>query len=417
MFDTLTLNDKSTELLLLINDEYIKDNKDRLFDVYYYWYDNNSYKSRYKIIKRRNNNIITNKAYDKINTIIVNNDNTVVCISPPKFTKLQHFMNKNKNIDEVLKQEYLEGTGVNLFWDNCIGLSGGWEISTNNKIGGHCNSYVNRNKTFRDMFLEIIKQRNIDLNVLDKQYCYNFIIQCKEFLKVKQIINNNIYLRSIYEIINVKDNNNNLTNVIIKRMTNMEINESFIYLSKFLLPSFPLYTSYKSLISSKNDFNQHYSVKGIILYNKNTNDTTVIRNKVFDMVLNIEKNNYEKQIECLQNNNNYLKGKNKKETNEYYFHKNNKKMYTKQLYNNYISCFILKKNDINEYPRHYIFHMKKLNEIYRRNKKCIDYNFVIQYVNNLHVTILSQTINFPYQCKIFDDNIIDDFKSNTGVEL
>jgi hypothetical protein len=44
---------------------------------------------------------------------------------------------------------------INVFWDDSIGLTGGWEIATRNTVGATSSFYKGpKAKTFRDMFLD-----------------------------------------------------------------------------------------------------------------------------------------------------------------------------------------------------------------------------------------------------------------------
>ena len=70
---------------------------------------------------------------------------------------------------------------INVFWDSNIGLSGAWEISTRNTVGAESSFYKSPNsKTFRTMFLEAAINNNLDLDSLNKNFCYSFVLQHPE---------------------------------------------------------------------------------------------------------------------------------------------------------------------------------------------------------------------------------------------
>ena len=126
---------------------------------------------RYKVIRYNKDTL----CYDNIPTygiyrsVIVNSNNQVVCFSPPKSVNADAFIKKyNEKTSSLTAEEFVEGTMINVFWDNKIGLSGSWEISTRNKVGALSSFYTSsKSKTFRDMFLEAAKECNLEIANLD----------------------------------------------------------------------------------------------------------------------------------------------------------------------------------------------------------------------------------------------------------
>ena len=72
--------------------------------------------------------------------------------------------------------------------------------------------------------------------------------------------------------------------------------------------------------------------------------------------------------------------------------------FTRTLFKSYINCFIHKEKPLAEYPYPYKNHMYFLHQQYlnklREEKKCVDYSFVIDYINNLEPTKLMYSLNY-----------------------
>ena len=80
-----------------------------------------------------------------------------------------------KNINQSFEVEIsTEGTHIKVFWYNEE-----WKVSTSRSIEAGL-SFWNSEKSFKEMFYETCEYENIDLNSLDKDYCYSFIMQHPE---------------------------------------------------------------------------------------------------------------------------------------------------------------------------------------------------------------------------------------------
>ena len=99
---------------------------------------------------------------------------------------------------------------INVFFDKNVGLLGSWEISTRNIVGAICNFYKssNSNKTFRQMFIEAAMVCNLDINNLDKELSYSFVLQHPENKIVIPFSKPDLYLVAVYKIYNGLNNVN-----------------------------------------------------------------------------------------------------------------------------------------------------------------------------------------------------------------
>jgi len=149
---------------------------------------------------------VPNRAY---RSAIVQNEK-LVCLAPAKSINSDHFdqiIASTVSNPTNLITHIIEGTMVNLFWDEC---QGSWEIATRRNIGGNC-SYFSQDPriTFRQMFLDALGIPSIcalavdpDFAFLDKACCYSFVVQHPKNHLVLVIDKPAAYLVHIYRINN-----------------------------------------------------------------------------------------------------------------------------------------------------------------------------------------------------------------------
>lgn len=65
----------------------------------------------------------------------------------------------------------IEGTHIKLFWYNNV-----WNVATSRNIDASL-SHWNADKSFKELFYEACDYENINLEDLDKEFCYSFIMQ------------------------------------------------------------------------------------------------------------------------------------------------------------------------------------------------------------------------------------------------
>jgi len=77
-----------------------------------------------------------------LRSVILNSANKVVSFAPPKSISSYLFIAQYPEKTEyIVAEEFVEGTMINVFWDESINLSGAWEIATRNTIGGDTSFY------------------------------------------------------------------------------------------------------------------------------------------------------------------------------------------------------------------------------------------------------------------------------------
>ena len=377
-----------------------------------------------------NNNNITNKYYvfdkETFNVIkyvkIMLNDNNcnelghyrsvilkngeLKVFSPPKSVKLDKFIESN-NFDDLIINEFIEGTMINVFWNNDK-----WEIATKSSVGGNVSFFTldktffaRKENTFRYMFDEAIKyyDKNLTINnLLDsnnediKKCSFSFVLQHPANRIVVPFDKPSIYLVAIYKIDNFNVTRINITDDIKKQIP------SFIRYPK-------LYNNYNNFDEVKNNFGVcDYKTVGIMITNKYTFERTKIRNKAYENVKLLRGNQPKLQYR-------YLMLRQSKQLTEYltyypeqkeYFDKFRDQIhsFTKDLYDEYVKCFIRKQVHVKHCRYHLRPHIVELHNIYKsfiKNnhhvmQRKITYNIVKDYVNNLHPAKLMYSMNYVF---------------------
>lgn len=363
--------------------------------------------STYKVVRYDKNflSIDLIPTYGLCRSVIINSKNKVVGFAPPKSIPSEQFIQKySENTPGVVFEEFVEGTMVNVFWDDSIGLEGGWEIATRNTVGATSSFYKSKqSKTFRDMFLEASYENNMSFNVLDKKYSYSFVVQHPENRIVVPFKSPQLYLVAVYSIVN--DNNG----IIVEAHDSQQFKESFSTTSvKF--PYYYNFHTYSDLIENCASMNARYDCVGVVLHNKLTGERSKIRNPVYEQVRNLRGNQPKLQYQ-------YLSLRKEGKVGEFLkFYPESKKefsgfrdqvhLFTDTLFANYVSCYIKKERPLKEFSEQYRTHMfnihqKFINEL--REKKHFVTNTVVQkYVNELHPSLLMYCLNFQMRKRNVD---------------
>ena len=389
---------------------------DEYFHIKKYVFNNNEYtiikydKEKLKIME--NNGEPDFNVLSKFRSLVVRN-NKLIVFSPEKSLNFEAFSKKYENVDECWMEDFIDGTMINVFFDN---INNTWEIATRSTVGGNivffndiknysffnCNNQFEHynNITFRSMFFETCNANNFDLNSLNTDYCYSFVMQHPFNRIVTPVQTPFIYLLKVYEI-----DNTSFPIVYVKEKNLLELVNQPPY--AFANTNVQLVNKY-SLHTSLNELQTHYDNKlapfhcvGSIVYNKD-GTRTKIRNVNYEEVRKLRGNQPKLQYNYL-----CLKKENKiKEFLHYYpehvllFNKFKLLMfdYTNELFTNYISCFIKKHKHLKEYPFQYKNHMYNIHQKYisdlKPNNKVVDKKIVIDYVNDLHPAQQMFVINY-----------------------
>jgi hypothetical protein len=353
-------------------------------------------------------------SYGLCRSVIINSANKVVGFAPPKSVHADTFIQKypdHKSDDSIVAEEFVEGTMINVFFDPSIGLTGGWEISTRNTVGATSSFYKSPNaKTFRQMFMEAAAENKLDINKLETDMCYSFVLQHPENRIVVPFSKPQLYLVGVYKI------ENKPNEIIVSHYDALEYNNFFSELETSVkFPEVYTFDSYKDLIDKYGSMNTSYDIVGVVIHNKLTGERTKIRNPVYEQVRNLRGNQPKLQYQylCLRKEGkvkDFLKyyPENKKEFSTFRDHVH---LFTNSLYANYIACYIRKERPLIEFSEQYRTHMFNIHQLYMnelREKHLFVTNTVVQkYVNELHPSLLMYCLNFQMRKRNVDTIVAD----------
>ena len=108
-------------------------------------------------------------------SIIIHNGK-VVCFSPPKSLDFNNFTETNTSGD-CFAEDFIDGTMINLFFNE---INNEWEVATRSTVAANTQFFVNSEtdkRSFREMFFEACRLSNLDVNLLDNNFCYSFVLQ------------------------------------------------------------------------------------------------------------------------------------------------------------------------------------------------------------------------------------------------
>ena len=366
--------------------------------------------STYSVVRYDKNMLCADiiSSYGLYRSIIINSVNNVIGFSPPKSCHADYFLNKYPNPENqnIEAEEFIEGTMINVFFDSTIGVTGSWEISTRNTVGATSSFYKSPNsKTFRTMFMEAAHECILDINKLDPELCYSFVLQHPENRIVVPFSKPNLYLVGVYKIIHMPDN------VMVKGYDAQEYRYYFGELgSSVKFPEIYHFNKYTELIEKYGSMNTPYNVVGVMIHNKLTGERTKIRNPVYEQVRNLRGNQPKLQYQylCLRKEGkvkDFLKyyPENK---HEFSIFRDQVHLFTNTLYANYVSCYIKKEKPLLEFTEQYRTHMYKIHQYYmdelREKKGFINNTFVQKYVNDLHPSLLTYCLNYQMRKRYVD---------------
>ena len=344
-------------------------------------------------------------SYGLVRSIIFDKNGKMVSFAPPKSMAAEFFIQKYPDLNQsfIQVEEFIEGTMINVFWDETIGLSGAWEIATRNSVGANTSFYQNqnpsqhkKNKTFREMFLEAMNQCKLTFDYLTKDYVYSFVLQHPENRIVVPFQKPNLYLVAIYHCTNT---------MVLPLDVNYLSQNSRLKDTLIQYPKQYQEKSYGEIIRKYASMNTPYDIMGVVIHNNINGERSKIRNPVYEQVRQLKGNHAKLQYQ-------YLSLRHQGKISEYLmFYPEHKKefsmfrddvhLFTKTLYENYINCFVCKNSTerkIENYPKQYQNHMMTLHQHFlnelREKKLKINYPYVIQYVNEMHPSKLMFSMNY-----------------------
>jgi hypothetical protein len=301
---------------------------------------------------------------------------------------------------------------INVFFDTSIGITGSWEISTRNTVGATSTFYKSsKSKTFRQMFMEASANCKLDIEKLDKEICWSFVLQHPDNRIVVPFAKPKLYLVGAYKINHCNDDIS--VDVINIQNYSLFLKEQLGTTVEF--PQVYKFDKYSELIDNYASMNTSYDIVGVVIYNRFTGERTKIRNPVYEQVRNLRGNQPKLQYQylCLRKEGkikDFLKfyPENKKEFSSF---RDQLHLYTDTLYSNYVSCYIKKEKPLREFSEQYRTHMFNIHQLYmnelREKKQFVNSTFVQKYVNNIHPSLLMFSLNFQMRKRNVDNIVFD----------
>jgi len=349
--------------------------------------------------------------YGLLRSVVLNKENKVVSFAPPKSLDSDTFIKKypsTNSMNDLIAEEFVEGTMINIFWDSTIGIGGSWEIATRNNVGARAYFYKNKTgKTFREMFMECWNANGMDYDYLDKNLCYSFVMQHPDNRIVVPFAKPQLYLVQVCEIVNTEDGT---TNVVIHDIIDVKQNDIWKNTSVRFPEIYENWNTHSDLIDKYASMNTPYHIVGVVIRNRVTNERCKIRNPVYEEVRQLRGNQPKLQYQYLSLRSegkvaDFLKfyPEHKKELSVF---RDQVHLFTNTLYQNYISCYIKKEKPLLEFPGHYrphmfTIHQKYLNELKEKNQYVTN-SVVIEYVNKMHPSKLMFCLNFSMRKRRVD---------------
>ena len=334
-------------------------------------------------------------------SVVLNSTHEVVSFSPPKSISYKEFIEKYPKKDKnIVIEEFIEGTMINVFWNKNMNQSGEWVISTRSNVGAQTSFYKSTNsKTFSTMFFEALNEINFKLEQLNPLYCYSFVLQHPENRIVKKFDKPELYLIKMYYI-----DNSNKDEVKLFSVNMLDVRKNKLY-SNIKFPQIYECNTYSDIEFNDNldvylNVPNFYARVGVVLYNIVTDERTKVRNPAYEYVRKLRGNQPKLQYHylCLRHQNKvseFLKYFTEYKNTFFKFQKQIHE-FTNILYRNYVSCYIKKEKPLIEFESEYRTNMYNIHQKYRtelKDKKLsINKQIVIEYVNNLHPSILMHNL-------------------------
>jgi len=361
----------------------------------------------YKIIRYNKEYLMDDliKSSGLFRSVIFNN-NRLVSFSPPKSLRPDTFVATYKDqVKQCRAEQYIEGTMINVFYDQDA-----WEISTRSTVGAKIVFFRNdgNTTTFRDMFMDACNHVNLDFNYLDKTVCYSFILQHPENRIVSPIVEKAIYLAKAYKIqgytiteVNAREQ---LQFVIDRTRTN-----DGTKLPNITLPTHYEFSTFDELVEKYASMNTPYEDVGVMVYAPN-GERTKFRNPNYEEIRMLRGNQPKLQYHYLS-----LRKIGKIAQYLEFYPEHNKDFlefreqlhrFTINLHKNYVSCYVLKKMPLKDYPSQYRSIMYNLHEYYlnelRESRQYISKQVVIKFINDLHPAKQMFLLNYNMRKQVID---------------
>ena len=359
-----------------------------------------------------------------LRSVIIDEAGKVLCFAPPKSLPESTFEDqfgtdiREYGSSQEVKykvEEFVDGTMINAFYDTDLQS---WQIATRSSVGAEISFYMEKGfkpeDTFNYMFFDICKDIKFDINTLDKDLVYSFVMQHPCNRIVKPIKEKSLFLVEVYRVHNED---------ILNQYISVETNKIYETVKKNMNLKYPVLYGFdingkddKRIEEVKNAYaskNTRYDIVGIFIKD-NLGNRFKYRNPNYNYVKKLRGNNPKLQFQYLHLRKYHL-------VTQYlmYYPEHTELFdgfqkilhdYTRGLYDNYVACFILKKGSLGEYPEKYQNLMKDVHrDIYlnrlMHTRERMTLSHVIEYVNNVPPAKLMFLTNFDMRRNTIQDHV------------
>jgi hypothetical protein len=373
---------------------------DPKYDKYYSVHPYSTKANEKYTILRYNKELLSSDLIDTYGLVrsVIISGKKIVGFSPPKSMSADHFMKTYPvKTDTIVAEEFVEGTMINLFYDTAYGANGCWQIATRNTVGADITFHQWSRKTFHDMFIEACAMNHLSLHLLNRNYCYSFVLQHPENKIVVPFKKPQLYLVTIYEIFQ-KDGAAMVVELDIDTVRKMEVWQ----LTDVRFPEMYEFTTYSDLLQKFASPNTSYDILGVIVKNKVTGQRTKFRNPIYEEVRYLRGNQPKLQYQYLTLRHSgqiaeFLKffPEKKQEMSQW---RDQVHLFTNTLHKNYLSCYVKKEKQLTDFSSQYRSHLLHLHQLFihelRPKKLAVTNTVVIKYVNDLNPSLLMYGLNY-----------------------
>jgi hypothetical protein len=337
-----------------------------------------------------------------IRSIILNEKGDIISFSPPKSISYDNFINKYK-VENCWGEEFIEGTMINMFFDS---ITDEWEIATKGTIGGRVSYFRNgeqEKKTFRTMFLEATNKAKMEFDLLNKDYCYSFVLQHPENRIVCPIREIKIYLTAVYKI-----NNDTL---IINEVNKAEYKQKFEE-TDVKFPEIYEMNDFTTLGEKFASMNTSYDIMGVVY--KTNGARCSLLNPNYIQVKSLRGNQPKLQYTYLSLRKeakvkDYLKFYPEHKI-EFSLFRQQLHLFTHSLHSNYMKCYVFKEKPLSEFPKQFRHHMFTIHQDcylaeLREKQEKVTLWVVINYLNDLHPAKLMYVLNYNIRKNVLDSEV------------
>lgn len=356
-----------------------------------------------------------------LRSVVLDQNGKILAYSPPKcVVPSADELNGRFSDDNIIVEEFVEGTMINVFYCKPNGQEEGaeWDLATKSCVGGNIVFHsvtkstatataeepvqpvqpaqtAEEKKTFRRMFLECMNAVGLNFDALSKDCSYSFVMQHPNNHIVRQINVPALYLTAVYkaddESLTVTEQcrDEHLAQINASVKTSVQLPHRFTDSLGVLQE---LYTS----------LNAPYDFPGLVCRERSTGARFKFRNPNYERIKNLHGSEPKLQFQ-------YLSLRQQGKVKSYLklhpehraaFQKSKDQLhaYTNQLFANYIGCYVRKERPFAEYPAEFKTHMFKLHERYlkelREKKEHITLGQTIAYMNGLFPSHQIYALNY-----------------------